>query len=116
MRKLFNYLFLLPLAVLLILFSVANRSEVQLSLDPLNAETPAFAVNLPLFVVIFLALLMGMLLGGFLVWMSQGKHRKALREKSYEASQLKQENQATGQNSKTSRPEIAPGLPVVTRS
>ena len=57
MRKLFNYLFLLPLAVLLILFSVANRQSVQLSLDPLNAETPALSVNLPLFVVIFLALL-----------------------------------------------------------
>ena len=88
MRKLFNYLFLLPLAVLLILFSVANRQSVRLSLDPLNVDTPALSIELPLFVFLFFGVVVGMLLGGFLVWISQGKHRKALREKSIEASKL----------------------------
>ncbi len=116
MRKLFNYIFLLPLAVVLILFSVANRQNVQFSLDPLNAEAPALALELPLFVFLFAAFLLGMLLGGFLVWLSQGRHRKALREKSHEVNKLQNENQSAAEAAKQKRPEIAPGLPVASRS
>ncbi|MEM9277851.1 MAG: lipopolysaccharide assembly protein LapA domain-containing protein [Pseudomonadota bacterium] len=116
MRKIFNYLFLLPLAVVLILLSVANRQSVQFSVDPLNSETPALALDLPLFVFLFAAFLLGMLLGGFLVWMSQGKHRKALREKSFEATKLKKDYETNTNSPTKNRPEIAPGLPVATRN
>lgn len=115
MRKLINYVFLLPLAIILILLSVANRQFVRFSLDPLNTETPALALELPLFVFLFATFLLGMLLGGMLVWWSQGKHRRALREKSHEASKLKQETNKTSGDLAAQRPEIAPGLPVASR-
>ena len=116
MRKLFNYVFLLPLAILLILLSVANRQFVQVSLDPLSSEAPALSLELPLFVFLFITFLLGMLLGGMLVWLSQGKHRKALREKSHEASKLKQETSRNTDNVPAKRPEIAPGLPLASRN
>ncbi|MEM9330312.1 MAG: LapA family protein [Pseudomonadota bacterium] len=116
MRKIFNYIFLLPLAIVLILLSVANRQSVRFSLDPLNSDTPALFVDLPLFVVLFLTFLLGILLGGMFVWLSQGKHRKALREKTAESSRLKREVDNNSNTSPEARPEIAPGLPVATRN
>jgi len=115
MRKLLNYILLLPVAIVLILLSVANRQWTRFSLDPLNSESPALFVDLPLFVYLFVALLLGMLLGGFLVWRTQGKHRRALREKSFEVTKLKRE-QDRADVTPAGGAEIAPGLPVATRS
>ena len=117
MKKLFNFIFLLPLGIFLILISVANRQFVRFSLDPLSVDTPALSIELPLFVLLFVALILGLLLGGMLVWISQGKHRKALREKSYEANQLKQEkDRAVESTAADPNGEIAPGLPMVSRA
>lgn len=116
MKKLINYVFLLPLAIVLILVSVANRQWVRFSLDPLNSENPAVSLELPFFVFLFLALLAGMMIGGILVWLSQGKHRKALREKSFEAQKLKREHDAEAASSAKPAEEIAPGLPLISRN
>lgn len=115
MRKVFNYIILLPLAIVLILLSVANRQTTQFNLDPLDPANPAVSVELPLFVFLFMAVILGMLLGGFLMWLSQGKHRKALREKSHEAEKLVQEQAKNTVTNPSEVVEIAPGLPVATR-
>ena len=109
-----NLLVLLPLAIILILLSVANRQLVNFSLDPLNTETPAIAFTLPFFVFLFLALFLGMALGAFMTWFSQGKYRKALREKSYEANRLRREKEEMADEKSESSAEIAPGLPLIT--
>ncbi len=116
MRKLFNYVLLLPLAVVLILISVANRQPVRFSLDPLDTVNPALSLELPLFVFLFAVFLVGMLMGGFLIWLSQGRHRRALREKSHEAEELKRERQSTKATETSNTAEIAPGLPMVSRN
>jgi uncharacterized integral membrane protein len=114
MRKLLNWLLLVPLAILLILLSVANRQPTTLSLDPMNVEAPAFSVELPLFILMFLILIAGILIGSFLTWVSQGKHRKALREKSYEANQLERKNDEIKKKASDGKSkEIAPGLPLL---
>lgn len=115
MRKMFSYVFLLPLAVILILLSVANRQSVRFSLDPLNSADPALSLSLPLFVFLFVFFLSGMLLGGLLVWLSQGKYRKALREKTHEAGKLQREHDETTKSQNSAPQEIAPGLPVASR-
>ena len=111
----FNYLLMLPSAIALIIISVANRQNVRFSLDPLNSEFPALSFELPLFVFLFIVFVIGLLLGGFLVWMSQGKHRKALREKSSEAEKLKIHMKQKSQVENPPGSEIAPGLPVASR-
>ena len=117
MKKFFNLVFMVPLGIILILISVANRQTVRFSLDPLSTESPALSVELPLFVLLFATLILGLLLGGVIIWLSQGKHRKALREKSNEAHQLKKNSENIAEaSSEKEKNEIAPGLPVVSRS
>ena len=85
MRKYLSLLILVPLAIVLIAFSVANRHVVSLSFDPTNAADPVFALQLPMFVFIFAALATGLVLGGIGTWFTQGKHRKLARMKNKEA-------------------------------
>lgn len=116
MKKFFNLFFLVPLAIVLILLSVANRQLTSFSLDPLNTEAPAIAFELPLFVFLFVALILGMIIGSALTWMAQGKHRRALREKAYEANLLQREKDSALKEVPEKAPEeIAPGLPMVSR-
>ena len=64
--------------------AVANRAEVTFSLDPFSTENPALALEIPLFLLIFLALLFGVLLGGFTVWWSRtapARKRRAAAQK-----------------------------------
>lgn len=120
-RKLANLVVLVPLAIVLILLSVANRQAVTFSLDPTNVENPAIAVSLPFFVFLFLAVFLGMFLGSGLTWLGQGKHRKALREKAFEADMLKRQasnnpEQEVKSSASEKPDEIAPGLPAVRNS
>ena len=116
MKKFLNLFFLLPLAIVLILLSVANRKMTTFSLDPMSVEAPALAFQVPLFVLLFLVLVLGMFIGSALTWVSQGKHRKALRQKSHETNQLKREKEETARKLGDNVPqEIAPGLPLVSR-
>ncbi|HKJ72968.1 MAG TPA: LapA family protein [Alphaproteobacteria bacterium] len=70
-----------PVALLLVMLAVANRDLVTLSLDPVGGS-----VALPLYLVIFLAFLVGLVCGGVLTWFSGVKRRirkrKAEREKA----------------------------------
>lgn len=117
MRKLFNLVFLIPLAIILVLLSVANRAPTLFSLDPLNSDTPALAFELPLFVLLFIALIIGLVIGSALTWTRQGKYRRALREKSYEATQLQRDKDVSKNASdKQNSAEIAPGLPLISQS
>lgn len=116
MRKIVNLVFLVPIAIVLILLSVANRHLVTFSLDPLNTETPAFAMSLPFFVFIFIALIIGAIIGSCLTWFSQGKHRKALKEQAYENTCLKRDYEKDHKAEKKEKAEIAPGLPLISNS
>src|SRR5437868_14486604 len=78
-RKTVAALVLVPLAVLIVLFAVANRASVVVSLDPFSAEAPAFAVAAPLFLVVLCALIFGVIVGGLAAWLRQAKWRHAAR-------------------------------------
>ncbi|MCO5064069.1 MAG: LapA family protein [Rhizobiaceae bacterium] len=81
---------LVPLAVVLIAFAVANRAAVPMTFDPFNPGNPALTVEWPLFVVLFLALALGLVIGGVATWLGQGRHRKLARQRGIEAEALKQ--------------------------
>lgn len=91
MRKLVFLFISVPIAVALILLSVANRTPITMSLDPFRPESPAFAITLPFFVYIFAALIIGLLLGGVVTWLRQGKNRKTAREQRIEAGKWKKD-------------------------
>ncbi len=90
LRKIVAALILVPLAVILIAFAVANRQIVTVSFDPFSANEPAAAVTLPLFALFVLLLIVGVLIGGAAAWLRQSKWRRSARQLQREVRALRQ--------------------------
>jgi uncharacterized integral membrane protein len=78
-RKIIAAVILAPLAVIIIAFAVANRQIVTVSLDPFSAEHPAASLTLPLFALVIVLLIIGVLIGGIAAWLRQSKWRRTAR-------------------------------------
>ena len=76
----------IPLAVVLIALAVANRTPVEFTLDPFNPGNPGLTVTVPLFVCIFAALALGLVVGSTATWFRQGRYRKLARQREAELS------------------------------
>ena len=111
--RLFQLLVLVPVGVVLISLAVANRHEVRLALDPLSPETPALYFSVPLYFVIFGALLIGVLIGGFMAWVKQGRHRRTAREKRYEAQKWRNEADRQQQRMENMASEVKSDVPAL---
>lgn len=85
-KKLINLLVLVPLGIVLIVLSVANRQAVTLALNPFRPEDSVLSFSAPFFVFLFLAVIFGILVGSTATWVTQGKHRKRARVEAKEAS------------------------------
>lgn len=84
---------LLALAVVIVGLMVANRHSVPMGLDPFAADPPAIVLNAPMFVFLFAALLLGVLLGGIGAWAGQAKWRELARRRTREANRLRQDRE-----------------------
>jgi uncharacterized membrane protein YciS (DUF1049 family) len=91
LRKLVTALILVPLAILIIAFAVANRQKVTVSFDPFSAEHPAAAVTLPLFALVIVLLILGVVIGGVATWLGHGRGRRLVRRMEREAAELRRE-------------------------
>ncbi|MCV3239567.1 LapA family protein [Mesorhizobium sp. ZC-5] len=78
-----------PLAVVLIALAVANRGLAAFTLDPFNPGNPALTLQLPLFVLLFAALAIGLIVGSIATWLKQGRYRKLARQRGQEAQILR---------------------------
>jgi len=96
LRKIVAALILVPLAVIIVAFAVANRQIVTVSLDPFSAAEPAASVTLPLFALILLLLIVGVVIGGVASWLRQGKWRGAARRLERDLRELRQKFEAHG--------------------
>ncbi|MCB1489420.1 MAG: LapA family protein [Bauldia sp.] len=91
MRRFLIYFVLIPLALIGIALAVANRHAVVLSFDPFNAASPALSVSVPLFVLLFATLAIGVIIGGAAAWFRQGRWRRQARSERVEADRLRRE-------------------------
>ncbi|MGH6726575.1 MAG: LapA family protein [Pseudolabrys sp.] len=91
LRKTVTWIVIIPLAAIIIAFAVANRQTVTVSFDPFSAAAPAYSATLPLFVMMFVVLILGVLIGGIAAWIRQGKWRRAARKLDGEVRALHQE-------------------------
>src|SRR5919201_505952 len=78
-RRIAAALILVPLAIILVSLAVANRQSVVVSFDPFDPAHPALTRALPLYLLMLVILIGGVLLGGSAGWVRQGKWRRAGR-------------------------------------
>jgi uncharacterized integral membrane protein len=79
LRRIVWLLIALPAGLLLVTLAVVNRHEVQLVLDPFQPDAPVVSLVLPFYVYLFGTLLLGVVLGGTAVWLTQGRWRRSAR-------------------------------------
>jgi uncharacterized integral membrane protein len=91
MRKFFTALIVIPLALIFIVFAVANRHFVTVSFDPFNSADPSVAIRLPLFVVMILTAILGVVAGGSATWFRQRRWRRAARQHEADARAARSE-------------------------
>lgn len=91
MFRMIKFLLMLPVAIVLVLFGVANRQIVTLILDPVSPQAEAFKVSVPLFVFFFATLAVGIVVGSASTWLAQGRHRRAERQFRRERDRLQEE-------------------------
>jgi uncharacterized integral membrane protein len=80
LRKIVTAIVVVPPAVVIVAFAVANRQTVTVSFDPFSAVSPAYAATLPLFVIVFAVLILGVVIGGIAAWIRQSKWRRTARK------------------------------------
>jgi len=102
-RKTVVALMLVPLALLIVVFAVANRQPVTVSFDPFGAGDPALAATLPLYILIFILVILGVIVGGLAAWLRQHKWRRAARRAAAESRKLRAEFEAARQSAPGSR-------------
>jgi len=85
LRRIAVLLVAFPAAIILITLAVSNRHGVRLVLDPFRPETPVLWLELPFYVYLLGALVVGVVLGGFATWAGQSRWRRTARVRTHEA-------------------------------
>jgi uncharacterized integral membrane protein len=108
MLRYLKLLILLPVAAAIIGLAVINRASVSLTYWPESLGT-AQSIQLPLFVAMLGAVIVGVVLGGMATWLAQGQHRRAERQYRREAERLR----AEADRLKAMQPSVEPMLPAL---
>ena len=80
LRRILNWIIGVPIAILVVGFAVANRQWVTISFDPFTREAPVASIGMPLWVLLFCGIFIGIVAGWVVCWLAQGKWRRAARE------------------------------------
>jgi uncharacterized integral membrane protein len=92
-RNIVTALILLPITLAIILFAVANRGPVTIGFDPFAADPPMFSFAMPLFVLLLLVLMGGVILGGASAWLGQSHWRRRARRLAAELKAARAETE-----------------------
>jgi len=90
LRRIAGWVVLVPLSIILIVFALANRQLTVVNFNPLVAPEALTSpgVGVPLFLVLFCVLLLGVVLGGVATWLAQSEVRRERRHWRREAERL----------------------------
>lgn len=84
--KILGWILSLPVALIAISFAVCNLAPVDITLWPLPG-----VLTMPAFALVLISLVVGFALGGFVAWLSGGRHRRALRQEKARADQIQRD-------------------------
>lgn len=85
LRRFTWYLIAIPAALVLVTLAVSNSHRVRFVLDPFRPENPALSLDLPFYIFMFAALIVGVVLGGIATWMAQAHWRRLARRRGADA-------------------------------
>ncbi len=105
-----RWLITLPLAIILIVFAVHNRTPADVDLFPFD-----LIVSWPLFVYVFAGALAGLLVGVLLGWKSAGPTRRLARERRARIRELEGAVARLEREREAGQEPVEPGLPVPAR-
>lgn len=92
MKKLLSRIVWLPVGFVFVLFLVANRQPVSISLDPISTEHPAVSTPaLWLWFWLVLAFLLGFFAGAVGMWLSSKPGREKARAERRELKAMKRD-------------------------
>jgi uncharacterized integral membrane protein len=109
-RKIVTTVIIVPIAVVIVAFAVANRQAVTVSFDPFSAAHPAYAVTMPLFVLLFVVVILGVIVGGIAAWLNQSAWRRTARKLDADVRALHDEIEALRRR-ETAAAERTPVIP-----
>ena len=92
--KYLRYAFLISLALVLIIVAVANKTPAELAFLPpdlANLIGMNWSITVPVFLVFFLGIIFGVLVGFIWEWLREYKHRAEVTRKSRELRKLEGE-------------------------
>jgi uncharacterized integral membrane protein len=89
MRRFLTIFVLIPVAAVVVILSVANRTPVSFSLDPIGAGSTGWRVTAPLYFFLFAAVALGIVIGGIATWVRQGRWRQSARSERANADRLR---------------------------
>lgn len=92
MAKFLKWLFLLPIIVIGLALALANRQMATIYFDPFpNGGVNGPQLSAPFFLILFVALMVGVVIGGVATWIGQAPHRRAARRTRAELRRLSAE-------------------------
>jgi lipopolysaccharide assembly LapA-like protein len=92
-RRFLTWVIGLPTAILLVGFAVANRTWVDVSLDPFDRSNPSVYLHMPLWSVLVLGIFLGLVAGWIGAWVNQGRWRRHARALRHDNERLRVENE-----------------------
>jgi uncharacterized integral membrane protein len=94
LRRAFNWIVGVPLAIIVAAFAVANKQWVVVSFDPFSRDGPLASINMPLWVLFFCGIFAGLVAGWIAAWFAHGKWRRAAKEARLELVRAQNEHEA----------------------
>ena len=91
LRRFVWVLIAFPAAIVLIALAVANRHGVRLVLDPFRPDEPVLSLLLPFYAYLFGVLLLGIVIGGSVIWLTQARWRRTARRRAAEVQRWQAE-------------------------
>jgi Lipopolysaccharide assembly protein A domain len=109
LKRILRWIIGVPLLVAAIAFAVANRKIINISFDPFSQDDPFASMPLPIWLLFFIGMIAGVLVGWFGCWLAQGKWRKRSREQDIIIKKLTAERDAlTSSTTPSNETELVP--------
>jgi hypothetical protein len=112
MKSILRVIIFVPLALVILFFSMANRGPVRVGLDPFaTPESVGPSFEAPMFLVVLAAMALGVLAGGLSSWLGHLPVRRAAKVAQSEAKKARIEIEKLRQQALAQLPTPDPQKP-----